>query len=80
MFTSREDVQPDFLGLPGDDHRGPDAIVLCWEQPGGRIPGDVPDREDPELHPRHDINPLQFAIRANGHNTSTIIAQQCAAV
>jgi hypothetical protein len=50
MLADGEHVEADFLGLLRDLHDGVDALGLGWRLAGDRVPGDVADREDPELH------------------------------
>src|ERR1700677_1714727 len=50
MLTDGEHVEADFFGLLRDLHDGVDALRLRRRLSGYRVPGDVADREDPELH------------------------------
>src|SRR6202034_1414435 len=50
VLADREHVKPDLLGLLRDLHDRVDPLRLARRLPRYRIPGDVADREDPELH------------------------------
>src|SRR6185437_16939033 len=50
MLADREHIQPDFLGLLRDRRDRVDPLRLARRLPRHGIPGDVTDREDPELH------------------------------
>src|SRR5262249_35071000 len=50
VLADREHVQPDLFGLLGDLGDRRDPFGLAGRLPRYRVPGDVTDREDPELH------------------------------
>src|SRR5215471_3272 len=50
MLADREHVEAHLLGLLRDLHDRVDPLRLGRRLPRHRIPGDVTDREDPELH------------------------------
>ena len=58
VLADGEHVHADFLGLLRDLHHRVDALRLARRVVGGRVAGDVADREESELHgrpPRDDI-------------------------
>ena len=50
VLPRREDVEPDLLGLLRDGDGRLDPLVLGRRPARRGVRGDVPDREDPELH------------------------------
>src|SRR5690606_7655113 len=50
MLPDPEHVQPDLLGLAGNLDHGVDPFRLTGSLARDRIPGDITDTEDTELH------------------------------
>src|SRR5260370_39527845 len=50
MLADREHVKPYLFGLLRDLHDRVDPLRLGRRLPRHRVPGDIADREDPELH------------------------------
>jgi hypothetical protein len=49
MLAQREHVEPDLFGLRRDPQDRLDPLGLARRAAGGRLDGDLTDREDPEL-------------------------------
>ena len=61
MLADREHVKPDLLGLLRDLGDRVDPLRLARRVARHRVPGDVADREDPELHA---LPPIYVALVA----------------